>query len=339
MDDGKKPRKIRNIAELARIAGVSAGTVSRALADKSLVNKETRERIQAIARAHGFRPNQMARRLRTRQTGVIGVVIAPGQDRSSPISDPFFATLLGHLADELARTGQDIMLSRVIPGDAEWLDRIVDSGMVDGALVIGQSDQTSTIERVARHYKPMVVWGSHREGQVQCTVGGNNAAGGTLAAQRLLARGARHIAFFGDTKEPQVADRLTGVEQALEGCPDATLRVFPVPYPNDRMPARIAAHLDDLADAVDGIVCATDVIAMVTIRLLHERGVPVPGQVAVTGYGDLPLIRCMTPQLTTVRHDFARGAQAMVDALHRRIAGEDAQQMVMQPELVIRESA
>ena len=69
------PHRIRNIQELAKIAGVSAGTVSRALAGMELVNKATRERIQAIAREHGFRPNQMARNLRTQKTGVIGVVI------------------------------------------------------------------------------------------------------------------------------------------------------------------------------------------------------------------------------------------------------------------------
>ena len=189
MTDVKKPSKIKNIAELARIAGVSAGTVSRALADKSLVNKETRERIQALARQHGFRPNQMARRLRTQQTGVIGVVIPLGHERRQHISDPFFMTLFGYLADELTESGHDLMLSRVIPGDDEWLDRIVDSGMLDGALVIGQSDQFEAIERVARDYRPLVVWGSYRAGQSQCTVGVENADGGKLAAERLISSG------------------------------------------------------------------------------------------------------------------------------------------------------
>lgn len=339
MDEVKKPFKIKNIAELARIAGVSAGTVSRALADKSLVNKETRERIQALAREHGFRPNQMARRLRTQQTGVIGVVIPLGHERRQHISDPFFMTLFGYLADELTESGHDLMLSRVIPGDDEWLDRIVDSGMLDGALVIGQSNQFEVIERVAQHYRPLVVWGSHREGQAQCTVGVDNAAGGALAARRLLARGAKRLAFFGDTNGPEIAERLSGAQSALAGAADATLRAFPTHLASDEMANQIAGHLAELGGQIDGIVCASDIIAMTTIRLLHERGIAVPEQVAVTGFDDLPLATRMVPQLTTVRQDIAAGAKAMADTLRRRIAGEDAPSTIMQPELILRESA
>ena len=99
--EGEGRGTIRTITDLARLAGVSAGTVSRALANNSLVNDRTRERIQALAREHGFQPNQMASRLRRQKTGVIGVAIPLGHDRSQQISDTFFMTLLGHLADEL----------------------------------------------------------------------------------------------------------------------------------------------------------------------------------------------------------------------------------------------
>lgn len=339
MDDGVKPAKIKNIAELARLAGVSAGTVSRALADMSLVNKETRERIQALAREHGFRPNQMARRLRTQRTGVIGVVIPLGHERRQHISDPFFMTLFGYLADELTESGHDLMLSRVIPGDDEWLDRIVDSGMLDGALVIGQSNQSAVIERVAEYYKPLVVWGSHREGQKQCTVGVDNAEGGRLAAQRLLDRGSRQLAFFGDTNGPEIADRLAGAQQATNGTPGATISAYSTHLASDEMASQIAANLDDIGQSVDGIVCASDIIAMTTIRLLHERGISVPERVAVTGFDDLPLSQRMVPQLTTVRQDIAAGARAMAEALRLRLAGQDAPSTVMKPELIIRESA
>lgn len=336
---GDRPRRIRNIQELAKIAGVSAGTVSRALAGKDLVNKETRERIQAIAREHGFRPNQMARKLRTQETGVIGVVIPLGHERRQHISDPFFMTLLGHLADELTETGHDLMLSRVIPGDEDWLDRIVDSGMLDGVLMIGQSDQFETIERVARYYKPLVVWGSHREGQVHCTVGTDNLLGGRLAAQRLIDRGARRLAFFGDTRGPELQERLDGARHAAAEAGLGDPRWFPTPLTSDDMAREVSAHLDALGGGVDGIVAATDVIAMVTLRQLHERGVAVPGQVAVVGYDDLPLATQTVPQLTTIRQDIAGGAHAMVESLRRRIAGEDAGSTVMAPELIVRGSA
>ncbi|MEN9289049.1 MAG: hypothetical protein RL317_672, partial [Pseudomonadota bacterium] len=131
----EKPPKdaVRTITDLAGIAGVSAGTVSRALANSSLVKARTRERIQALAREYGFRPNQMASNLRRQKTGVVGVAIPLGHDRHQQVSDSFFMTLLGHLADELTDKGFDLMLRRVIPDrDEDWLDKFIGSGMIDG---------------------------------------------------------------------------------------------------------------------------------------------------------------------------------------------------------------
>ena len=337
-NSGTKPQRIRNIAELAKMAGVSAGTVSRALANKALVNPETRKRIQDIAREHGFRPNQMARRLRTQQTGVIGIVIPLGHERKQHISDPFFMTMIGHLADQLTESGYDIMLSRVIPGDPEWLERIVDSGMLDGALLIGQSDQTEAIERVAENYLPMVVWGGHFAGQQHCSVGTDNVAGGRIAAQHLLARGARKIAFFGDTQGPEIAARLAGAQEAVAQS-SATLTAFPTPLSSQEMGPQIAAQLDQAGQDLDAVIAASDLIAMTTIRILQERGVRVPDQIAVTGYDDLPLAAQTMPQLTTVRQDLAAGAKIMVAHLMRRMAGERTESTIMTPELIVRGSA
>lgn len=338
---GEKVRRIRNISELAKLAGVSAGTVSRALAGKDLVNQQTRERIQALAREHGFRPNQMASRLRTGQTGVIGVVIPLGHERRQHISDPFFMTMLGHLADRLTEGGYDLMLTRVIPTEREdWLDRIVDSGMLDGVLMIGQSDQFETIERIAAIYRPLVVWGTQRDDQRHCVVGTDSFAGGQLAARHLLARGCRKLAFFGDTKGFEIEQRMAGARAAIaESGTGATLEVCAVPLSQEDMSGPIAANLDRLGGAIDGIFAATDMIAIATVRLLHERGLRVPDDIAIVGFDDLPLTTQTVPQITTIRQDIARGAQTMVDSLMRRIAGEDSPSEIMQPQLVVRESA
>lgn len=345
MDDTREndtaPKRVRNIAELARMAGVSPGTVSRALANKSLVNPQTRERIQALARAHGFQINQMASKLRRQKTGVIALLIPLGHDRRQHISDPFFLTLLGALADQLTESGYHLMLSRAIPQeDPAWLDRVVNSGMVDGVLMIGQSDQFDEIERIAQAYAPLVVWGTHRPGQSHCAVGSDNHEGGRLAAQYLLDRGHRALAFLGDTTGIEIAERFAGASAAVAGFGrEARLTHLPIHLSVDEMTDEIAAALAGVGHRVDGIVAASDAIAMATIRQLDSTGMKVPDDVAVIGFDDLPLARHTVPQLTTIRQDIAWGAREMVARLMERLGGEPAHSLVMPPELVIRASA
>ena len=331
--------RIRNIGELARLAGVSTGTVSRALAGKSMVNRETRERIQALAQKHDFRLNQMARNFRTQKTGVIGVVIPLGHDERQHISDPFFMTMIGLLADRLTENGYDLMLSRVVPKDPDWLDRITTSGMLDGVLLIGQSDQFDTIERVAANYKPLIVWGEHREGQVHCAIGTDNRAGGRLAAERLIARGARRLAFLGDTGPPEMAGRCRGVQDAATaaGLPD--VEVMPTHLSTDAMVPDIDRHFKTIAGRIDGIVAASDVIAMRSLRDLTDKKLNIPNDIAIVGFDDLPLAMHTVPRLTTIKQDLHRGATAMIDALFKRLTGEDTPSLVMSPELIVRDSA
>lgn len=337
----RPPKRVRNIAELAKLAGVSAGTVSRALANKSIVNQRTRERIQALARQHGFQVNQMASKLRRQKTGVIAVVIPLGHDQRQHISDPFFMTLLGALADELTESGYDLMLSRAIPqNDPAWLDRIVNSGMVDGVLMIGQSDQFDKIEEIARDYAPLVAWGHHKQAQIHCSVGTDNRAGGRLAAEHLLGKGHRALVFLGDTTGIEIAERYQGAEDAVTEFGDrATLRHIPVHLSVDEMTDEIAEALTALEGDVDGIVAASDAIAMATIRQLHERGIAVPGDVAVVGFDDLPLARQTVPQLTTIRQNITGGAAEMVRRLMGRLEGKRTESLEMPPVLIERASA
>ena len=153
-------KTVGSLADLARLAGLSTSTVSRALAGNPAIRQETRERITALAREHGYRPNVVGRNLRTGKTQAIAVILPLGHEIGQPVSDPFFITLLGHLADALTARGYDLLLSRVIPSDSDWLANMTDSGRVDGVLIIGQSDQIETIEEVAQRYPPMVIWGA-----------------------------------------------------------------------------------------------------------------------------------------------------------------------------------
>jgi len=330
-----KPRTLKDIAQLA---GVSTGTVSRALAGKSVVNDETRRRIAEIAAAHGFQPNLMARRLRTQRTGVIGIAVPLGHERRQHLSDPFFMTLLGHLADEITERGHDIMLSRIIPDADDWLDVMVGSGTLDGLLLIGQSDQVDIIESVASRYRPLVVWGSALPEQHHCAVGVDNFAGGRMVGERLVARGCRRLAFMGEVRTLELIERHRGLCAAAAAAGlDAPLQLD-THLASDIMAEEIAANLDR-AGAIDGIAAASDVIAAKTIEVLAGRDLSVPGDVAVTGFDDLPFAAQGRIGLTTVRQDLVAGARAMVGALFARIEGGEAGSVVMAPKLVVRDSA
>lgn len=331
---------VRTITDLARLAGVSPGTVSRALAGKSLVNTKTREKIEAIAREHGFRPNQMASGLRRQKTGVIGVVIPMGHDTRQQISDTFFMTLLGFLADELTRHGYDLMLRRVVPeDDADWLDRFIGSGMIDGVIVIGQSDQFDRIEDVADGYGPMVVWGNHTEGQRHCVVGTDNRLGGRLAAERLIAAGAQRLAFLGDTTAIEFAARFAGAKDVALRMGLAPIMALPTHLSPDRASEEIASHLAANDGQIDGIFAATDTLAALCLTELRGRGIAVPDSVKLVGFDDLPVARQTVPPLTTVRQDIAAGARGLVDLLLRRLAGEQTESLVLPPQLVVRMTA
>jgi DNA-binding LacI/PurR family transcriptional regulator len=329
---------VSTLAELAELAGVSVATVSRSLAGNTVIAESTRTRIVALAREHGFQVNQAARNLRLRRTGAIGVVLPLGHEAEQHLSDPFFMSLLGPLADAIADRGHDLLLSRIIPKDDRWLDAIVDARRVDGVIVIGQSNQIDTIERVARRYRPMVVWGADMPDKTQITVGSDNVAGGRMAAEHLLAQGRTRLAFFGNIEVPEFAARYAGFQQALAAAGGGQATLLPVHLTSEASYSAIENYLAGHASP-DGIVAASDVIAMSALRALAGRGKRVPQDVSVIGYDDVLIAMHTNPPLTTVRQDVARGAAILVDLLFRRMEGEEVESVAMTPELILRASA
>jgi DNA-binding LacI/PurR family transcriptional regulator len=332
--------RVRNITDLAKLAGVSPGTVSRALSDSQLVAPKTRELIQLLAREHDFRPNVMARNLRIKRAGAVGVLIPLGHETGQHISDPFFMTMLGHLADALTERGHDLLLSRVIPQDPLWLNRVVDSGRVDGVILVGQSDQLDVIDKVATRYLPLVAWGANLPGQAHCSVGSDNRKGGEIATRHLIERGCRSFAFFGDPVAPEISERLEGCRATLAaaGMTD-NLTILHAHLTAETAHPAISNWLDKTKAIPNGIIAASDVIAMSALRALAEHGVAVPGEVHVVGYDDLPFANQTVPTLSTVRQDLEGGAAHLVDLLFRRIAGAKTESVLMEPELVVRRSS
>ena len=329
---------VRSISDLARIAGVSISTVSRALAGKGTLNQATRDRIRAIAAEHGFRLNIAAQNLRLGRTGSIGVLFPLGHEKAQALSDPFFSTMLGHLAEALTERGYDLLLSRVQPEGEMWLDDFVRSGRTDGIILIGQSDQGAVINRTAANFRQMVVWGAYDPGNLYTTVGSDNFAGGALAARHLLQRGCRRLAWFGHADAPEFAARQAGFLSVLPDDIRRDTAVVPIQITPEGSRAS-AQGFFAAGHRPDGIFAASDIGAISVIAAAGEFGISVPHDMAVVGFDDILLARLSSPPLTTVRQDIEGGARMLVDLLLRRMAGAETQSVQFAPQLIIRESA
>lgn len=327
------------MADIARLAGVSVSTVSRALAGSPLVPAAKRDEILALAQAQGYVVNEQARNLRLKKTRTIGIVIPLGHESGQLISDPFFIELFGRLADEITARDYTVLLSKVARPEPGWQDRLIQSQRADGLLVIGQSDQHEALNNAARTRFPLVVWGARAPGQLYCTVGSDNLAGGRLATEHLLRQGRRRIAFLGVGDLPEVALRRQGYLQALTaaGIAEDPQLMAAAHFTVDTAYETVRGLIDS-GVGFDAVFAVSDVIAVAAMKALQAAGLRVPEDVAVVGFDDVAIAAYANPPLTTVRQDLGRGARLMVDLLFRRMEGEEAPPATMAPELVVRKS-
>ena len=327
------------MVDLARIAGVSVSTVSRALAGSPLVNEKTRARIAELAKTLRFSANVGAQNLRRGQSQTIAVVLPKSSTDTQPVSDPFFIALLGELADALTARGYDMLFTRVSEESLEDLERIVRSGRALGAIVIGQWLHHYALSSLARHAMPIAVWGAALPGANYCVVGSDNRLGGRLATEHLLKGGRNRILFLGDNRLPEVALRYEGYRDALiaAGLPVNPGRTAAIPF--EAVAARRA--LSDLlryTQDFDGIFACSDLMAMTVVALLQSHGMRVPHDVWVVGYDDLPLASQVHPSLTSIKQPLAEAAVALVEGVLAAHRGEAPTTVLLDTVLVERES-
>ena len=328
------------MADIARLAGVSTATVSRAMNNSPLINEETRNRITALARSLNYSINAGAQNLRLGQNRTVALVVPLDSSTRQHLSDPFFLAMVGSIADALTGLGFDMLLSRV---DAEQLDSaasLYDAGRVIGIILIGQWRHHDQLNALAVRHVPIVVWGAQLPQQLYSTVGGDNVRGGLLATEHLLSLGRRHIAFFGDTELPEVAQRHAGYLQALRAAgidPEPRLCVR-VPFVPEQSAQAIEA-LERAAIPFDAVFACSDLLAMAAIGALRNLGQRVPEDVAVVGYDDVHLAAHFFPALSTVRQPIDDAGRALVETLLALIAGERPPPMQLPTTLIVRASS
>lgn len=328
------------MADLARLAGVSVATVSRALSKSPLVSEKTRTRIEELANSLGYSVNVAAQNFRLKENRTVALVLPYDEDVRQSVSDPFFLSIIGGLADVLTDRGMDMLFSRVGESQLNTIGTLYETGRVMGIIVIGQWHRHDVLNQLAARRIPLVVWGAQLYQQLYCVIGSDNVAGGFAATDHLLASGRRNILFLGDTELPEVEQRYQGYLAAHRdrGVTADPANCVAVPFKAEAAREKIAA-LCAGDFAFDAIFASSDLLAMTAINALTQRACPVPERVAVVGYDDIEVSSYFSPHLTTVRQPVVKASEAIVDSLVAIAAGQKAESQQFPPCLVVRESS
>lgn len=344
--------RVKTIADIARLAGVSKATVSRALNESPLVSTETRERVRAIAAQHGFEMNVTARSLSTRQSNVVALVTYPYESFASEqlpggfvprdnLPDTFVLEVMSGLAAALHASGYDLLVAQIESRDTGWIARYLDSGRVDGFVLMAASCTLKHLDALETRGAPFVVWGLESTSHAYSTVSGDSYAGGRIATKHLLDKGRRRVAFIGgpDT-EQESQDRYRGYATALRA---ANVEVDDALvthgwYSSESAATRMRELLERHGD-IDAVFACSDVMAIAAIEALRAAGRTVPGDVAVVGYDDVAIAAHTDPPLTTVRQPGPLAGRLLADSLIQQLRTGAVGHVSIPAELVVRESA
>ena len=286
------------INDVAAHAGVSISTVSLVMNGKGSVADATRSRVQRSASRLGYTPSRTARGLAVGRTGNLGFVLR--EDHFCQ-SEPFYTRVFLGAEFEARRRGLYVLLSTV-PEDYDPADapRFLQEHSVDGVVVAGHVDDAflGALERAAI---PYVLADYARSGAP--SVQADNEGGAAAVAAHLVERGHTPAGFLGaDRRHPSMAARERGFATAMAaaGHPVADAHVADDDGPADRAAGvRLGAALLDAGPRA--VFCANDALALGLLDVARERGLSVPGDLAVIGFDDVEGAALATPALTTVR--------------------------------------
>jgi len=329
-----------SMSDIARLAGVSESTVSRALNNNPLINEKTRERIQQIARSMNYKVNESARNLRLKRSHTISVVINTGCAGGQTFSDPFMLDMIGAIADRLAQYKYDLLFSNSIASGDDWHSYLMGSRRADGVIVIGQGVDDSPLRELEKQGDPLVVWGgTTKPGSEYCIVSSDNQLGGRQATEHLLSLKRSKVIFLGDTAHPEIHGRYEGYSSALaEAGLSENERQTEVSFSSESGYQAITDLIGREGLTFDGVFAASDSIAMGAIKALQALGHKVPEDVAVVGFDDIPIAPFYTPPLTTVRQNIHRAGELMVEKMMQLVGNKTAEPEVLPTELVVRAS-
>lgn len=325
------------IRDVARAAGVSPQTVSRAINDKDEIRPETRARILRIVEELGYRPNHIARSLTTHRTATLGLVVPD-------IVNPFFAEVARGVEDLACVSGYQVFLCNTDENPVR--ERMVLNSLaakqVDGIILCSSRLGDEELRSVVAEMPSMVLVNRTLPGGEACAVVIEDFQGAQQAMAHLLGAGHRFIALLrGPTSSYSGRERLRGYREALAGAGlpwDEGLVMAALP----RVEGGYQATMQLLArrPEVTAIFAYNDLVAVGALQACAAIGRRVPEEVAIVGFDDIPLASLVVPALTTVRVPRYRLGQLALEKLLLRLAGDaEPQVSAVECELVVRASA
>ena len=285
------------VKDIARKAGVSHSTVSRALHGSTLIAQETTERIQQIADEMGYSPSAAARALKTNRSQVLGVVL-------SSLDDPFFSEILQGIESGVQGSGYSIFIAAA-HRDPEQKQEIVQAMIehrVDGVITCSTSFSEKQSGQLLQYGVPLVVINNQTAEDFRYSIYHDDVDGSRQVTRHLIELGHRKIAYLGNSLSGRTTmDRLAGFRQEMESnglaVPANYIYDIPGSEPEKGIPA--VDHFINLPDRPTALVCFNDMIAIGVLKSLHQRGMRVPEELSVTGFDNIVFSNYTNPSLTT----------------------------------------
>lgn len=329
------------LKEVAKKAGMSVTTVSRALNGFDDVAADTKAYIRATADELGYSPNLNARRLKTKRADAIGLILPSENPR---FSDPFFGELFSGIIEQCSLYGLELNVTTPTSSEdfSEVYLKYIRSRRVDGFILLRLERDDWRIRLLQQHNFPFVAFGRNDTNNDFAFVDEDGKYGIRQAVDHLVALGHQRIAYIGEPKKLYKAhQRSRGYSEGLaaNGISAESELVFEGNF--RQTSGRAGAHqLLSLPNPPTAIVAANDLMALGVISAAQERGLTVGKDISVTGFDDIMLSEFVTPSLTTLHQPAYDMGVMICKHLVTVINGEASSppQTVLQPSLVKRNS-
>jgi LacI family transcriptional regulator len=330
------PRNRARLVDVARDAGVSPATVSRAMTQPELLSADTLNRVQDSARKLGYRPDGMARALASGKTMTIGAIVPT-------LDSTIFARVLQSMQLALSREGYQLLVAshEMNPAAETEAVRTLLSRGVDGLMLVGAERAQETALMLRSSGLPVVLTWVGTAEFASVTV--DNELAGRLAAGHLIRMGHKRIGMivghlpFNDRQRGRLNGARNAMIQAGLALPDSLVSEQELTMAGGRAGC---ARLLDLGDSPTAVIGGIDLFAIGCIQEAQSRGINVPDAFSVVGIDDIDMAANMTPSLTTVHIPTSRIGQTAAATLLAEIRGESARvQTVLSIELIERRSS